>query len=242
MMDKRFTPDIILLAAGFGKRMMPLTSTTPKPLVKVGGEALLDRVIANCMAEGCTNFAINAHYLFDQMVAHISDLQTRFPNAQLHLSEERETLLDTGGGAKKALGLVKSDPILVMNTDAFWPAGSDTPIARMQAEYANGAEIVLLCAHPARAAGFRRSHDFCLAPDKKITNDRGAPVIYTGAALISRAVFDNVPEGPFSLLDLLYAAEERGTLHGVLLNAPWLHVGDPEALAEAEAILAGSRA
>lgn len=238
-MDDRFPPDVILLAAGLGRRMLPFTAKTPKPLIKVGGEALIDRVVANCLAEGCTNFAINTHHHLDKLAAHVDALQARFPQAHFTLSKEQDILLDTGGGAKKAMGLLKSDPVLVLNTDTFWPANSDTPLQRLQAKFAEGADIVLLCATPARAIGFRRSHDFCLAPDKHITADRGMPVIYAGTAMLSRAVLDNAPQGPFSLLDLFYEALEKGTLHGVLLDAPWLHVGDPEAIKEAEIVLNG---
>jgi len=234
-------PDVIVLAAGFGRRMLPLTETTPKPLLEAGRRPLIDHVISNCMAEGCNRFAINAHYHADQIAAHVEKLQRRFPLAEFQLSEEPGAPLDTGGGAKKALSLLDSDPVLIANADAFWPTGDDKPLQRMQHQFAGDADIVLLCAHPGRATGFRRSHDFCLAPDKKITNDRGMPVIYAGVALIGRALFADTPEGPFSLLDLFYKALEEGRLHGVLLDAPWLHAGDPEALAEIDAMLRDRR-
>jgi len=241
-MDDQSHPDVILLAAGMGKRMLPLTEKTPKPLIEVGGRTLIDRVAANCISEGCSKFAINMHHHMDQMRAHIELMMRNNPKVGFFVSEEHEGPLETGGGAKKALALTDTDPVLTINSDSFWLPEDDKPIGRMVEQFAKGATIVLLCAHPARATGFRRSHDFCLAPDKRITNDRGVPIIYAGTALISRALLEQAPQGVFSLFDLFVQAQERGTLHGVLLDAPWFHVGDPKAIAEVEAILAGEQA
>jgi len=223
-------PDVMLLAAGLGTRLRPLTDTMPKPLVPVAGVPLIERIMANAQAEGAKRFVANAHYRADQILAHFGGL--------LKVSRE-ETLLDTGGGVKAALPMLHSDPFIVMNTDAFWPAGSDAPLGRMLTRYeAAGAEIMLLCVHPRDATGFARSHDFCLAPDGRITRDWGAPVIYGGVAVMSKALFADTPDGPFSLNLLFERAIERETLHGVALAASWFHVGDPAALAEAERRLA----
>ena len=222
-------PDVMLLAAGLGTRLRPITETLPKPLVPVGGVPLIERIMGNAKAEGAKRFVANAHYRADQILAHFGGL--------LKVSRE-EQLLGTGGGVKHALPMLYSDPILVMNTDAFWPAGSDKPLGRMIEKYTGDAETVLLCVHPRDATGFARSHDFCLSPQGLITRDYGAPVIYGGVALLSKALFDNTPDGPFSLNDLIESCLERETLLGVALDAPWFHVGDPEALAEAEKRLA----
>jgi MurNAc alpha-1-phosphate uridylyltransferase len=222
-------PDVMLLAAGLGTRLRPITDTLPKPLVPVAGVPLIERIMANAKAEGAQRFVANAHYRADQILAHFGGL--------LKVSREDE-LLGTGGGVKRALPMLHSDPILVMNTDAFWPAGSDTPIGRMLARYRDGAEMVLLCVHPRDATGFGRSHDFCLSPQGLVTRDYGAPVIYGGVALLARRLFDGTPDGAFSLNDLFEASLERETLYGVALDAPWFHVGDPAALEEAERRLA----
>ena len=218
-------PDVMLLAAGLGTRLRPITDTIPKPLVPVAGVPLIERVINNARAEGAKRFVANAHYRADQVLAHFGGL--------LKVSREDE-LLGTGGGVKRALPMLHSDPILVMNTDAFWPAGSDAPIARMLARYTGPGDIVLLCVHPRDATGFARSHDFCLSPQGQITRDYGAPVIYGGVALMGKALFEGTPDGPFSLNDLFEKCLENETLFGVALDAPWFHVGDPAALAEAE--------
>lgn len=231
-------PDVIVLAAGLGRRMLPLTEQVPKPLIKVAGRALIDRAVDCCAVEGCTRFAINIHYLMPQMRTHIGELAKRYPQAEFAISEESKQLLDSGGGAKKALALTGTDPVLVVNSDAFWVPGQDQSLARLQAQMTDDVDMVLLCVLPSQAKGFRRSHDFCLAPDRHITNDRGAPVIYTGVALVRRAMFADRPEGPFSMLELMDSAREAEKLRGVLLDATWLHVGDPEAIVEAEAALA----
>lgn len=224
-------PDVMILAAGLGTRMRPLTNDTPKPLLQAGGRPLLDRVVGLAHAEGATRFVVNAHHHIEQMKPHVLALDASLAGTQFELSEEA-SLLNTGGGVKAALPLLQSDPILVMNADSLWLAG-DTPLTRMVEGY--DGKIVLLCVHPFRASGFtRRSHDFCLAPDGEITNDAGAPVIYAGTALIPRALIEAAPDGAFSLFDLFEAALERGELRGVALGAPWLHIGDPEALAAAD--------
>jgi N-acetyl-alpha-D-muramate 1-phosphate uridylyltransferase len=230
MTDTARFPDVMLLAAGLGTRLRPLTDDLPKPLVPVAGVPLIERIMANARAEGARRFIANAHYRAEQLLAHFA--------GGLKLSRE-EVLLGTGGGVKYALPMIHSDPFFVMNTDAFWPAGANAPMERMVAKFAAGeAEMVLLCVHPSRATGFSRSHDFCLDPFGRITRDYGAPVIYGGVALLGKAIFAGTPDGPFSLYDLFEAALERETLMGVALDAPWFHVGDPEALAETERLLA----
>ncbi|WP_108463075.1 nucleotidyltransferase family protein [Devosia naphthalenivorans] len=218
-------PDVMLLAAGLGPRLRPVTETIPKPLVPVAGVPLIERIMANARAEGAKRFTANAHYRADQVLAHFGGL--------LKVSREEE-LLGTGGGVKRALPMLHSDPFFVMNTDAFWPAGSDAPLGRMIGRFTEQTEMVLLCVHPRDASGFERSHDFCLSPQGLVTRDYGAPVIYGGAALVGKKLFDGTPDGAFSLNDLFEECIERESVAGVALDAPWFHVGDPEALAEAE--------
>ena len=225
-MDKadRF-PDVMLLAAGLGTRLRPLTEAIPKPLIPVAGLPLIERVMRNAQAEGTKRFVANAHYRADQILAHFGGL--------IKISRE-DALLGTGGGAKRALPMLVSDPFFVMNTDAFWPDGTDRPLARMLARYDHPEDVVLLCIQPRRATGISRSHDFCLDPSGMVTRDYGAPVIYGGVALVGRAVFDKTPDGAFSFYDLMEKALDAEHLKGVVLDADWYHVGDPAALAEAE--------
>ena len=225
MVETARFPDVMLLAAGLGTRLRPLTEAMPKPLVPVAGVPLIERIMDNARAEGAKRFTANAHYRADQLLAHFGGL--------LKVSREDE-LLGTGGGVKRALPMLHSDPFFIMNTDAFWPAGSDAPLGRMMARYRDDAEIVLLCVHPRDATGFDRSHDFCLSPQGTVTRDYGAPVIYGGVALVTKALFAGTPDGAWSLTEIFEKALERETLFGVALDAPWFHVGDPKALAEAE--------
>ena len=229
MSDTSRFPDVMLLAAGLGMRLRPLTETMPKPLVPVAGVPLIERVMQNARDEGAKRFIANAHYRADQLVAHFGGL--------IKVSRE-DTLLGTGGGVKLALPMLHADPFFVMNTDAFWPEGSDQPLGRMIAKFGDEAEMVLLCVHPRHATGFARSHDFCLDPQGLVTGDYGAPVIYGGVALLSKKLFADTPDGPFSLFDLIEQCRERETLYGVALDAPWHHVGDLAGLAAAEQALA----
>jgi MurNAc alpha-1-phosphate uridylyltransferase len=222
--NQRF-PDVMLLAAGLGTRLRPLTDTVPKPLVPVAGVPLIERIMDAAKVEGAKRFTANAHYRADQILAHFGGL--------LKVSREEE-LLGTGGGVKRALPMLHSDPFFVMNTDAFWPVESDAPLGRMIERFRDDAELVLLCVHPRDATGFGRSHDFCLSPQGLVTRDYGAPVIYGGVALLGKQLFDDTPDGAWSLNDLFERCIEREKIFGVALDAPWFHVGDPDALAEAE--------
>lgn len=221
-------PDVMLLAAGLGTRLKPLTDSLPKPLVPVSGRPLIEWVIDNARAEGATRFLANAHYRADQLLAHFGGL--------LKVNREK-VLLGTGGGVKAALPMLASDPFFVMNTDAFWLPGADNPLTRMREAHGGEGVITLLCIQPHRARGFARSHDFCLAPDGKVTRDYGAPVIYGGVALLGRSLFEDTPDGAFSLNLLIDAALEDERLKGVVLDAPWFHVGDAAGLAAAEKAL-----
>lgn len=224
-------PDVMLLAAGLGQRLRPLTQTRPKPLVRVAGAVLIDRVIANARAEGAERFVVNAHHLADQVVAHFAGR-----NDVSVVTEE--TLLDTGGGVRNALPHLTGDPVLVMNTDAFWRPDVDRPLARLRARHrATGAAVTLMCVHPLRATGFARSHDFCLDPLGRITRDYGLPVIYAGSALIARSLFEDMPEGPFPLYNIFEKALAAEQVFGAILDASWFHVGDTPALAAVEEIL-----
>lgn len=224
-------PDVMLLAAGRGTRLRPLTDSRPKPLVEVAGKPLIDHVIGAAVAEGARRFVVNAHAHADQLVAHFAG------HPRVTVLRE-ETLLGVGGGLRNGLSALATDPILVMNTDAFWLPGSDRPLERLRTRFAaGGVEMAMLCVRPAFALGFRRSHDFCLDPNGLITEDTGAPVIFSGVMLVARHLFETLPEGPQPLAPVIDLARRRGTLRGVPLAAPWFHVGDPQALAEAEARL-----
>lgn len=223
--------------------MRPLTETLPKPLIAVAGTPLLDRVVDNALAEGVNRFAVNAHYHADQIEAAIARLATTHPEAEFQLSDEHEELLDTGGGARKAARLLSADPYFVFNTDAFWPFGTDAPLKRMAEMAAARPEaIVLLCAEPGRSIGYYRQHDFFLGPNGVLSLDGGRPMVFAGVSLLPRHCLEAGPPGAFSVLERFHEAAAEERLLGVLLDAPWLHVGDPKALAAANRLLTGSAA
>jgi len=231
MTTTRF-PDVMVLAAGLGKRMRPLTDTTPKPLIEVGGKPLIDRVVANALAEGATRFVVNAHHHAAQVEAHVTALEASLAGTEFRLSLE-DVLLGTGGGIKRALPVLETDPFLVMNADSFWPPGRDQPLARMIGRFDPAAiDMVLLCVHPRDAVGFRRNHDFCLDPRGRVTKDAGAPVIYAGVALVARGLLADLADNMFSFYDLIERSLEAERLAGVALSAPWFHVGNRESVAQ----------
>lgn len=217
MSDKARFPDVMLLTAGKAQALTP-----------VGGLPIAERIMANAKAEGARHFVANGFSGDHGVLAHFGGL--------VKVSRE-ESDQGSGGGIRQALPMLHSDPFFVMEMSGFWPAGGDTPLARMVERHAGPEDIVLLCAHPRQAMGFSRSHDFCLSPQGLITNDYGAPVIFAGVALLGKAVFAGLPDGAFPLETLFDAAMERETLKGVVLDAPWFHVGDAAGLAAAEEAL-----
>lgn len=223
-------PDVMLFSAGLGTRMRPLTFEKPKALIDVGGKPLIDHTIDAAIAEGCTRFVANAHHKAEQIAAHIEKLARALPGFEFSVSDETSRLLDTGGGLRKALPFLATDPILTLNTDSFWLAASDTPIARMMARFARSdADIVLLCVEPDRAFGLRKGADYLLDDEGTLSQSVGRPVVYAGAALISRALAAQGPDAPFSLYRHFETARQDGRLKGVLIETRWFHVGDPGA-------------
>ena len=215
--------------------MRPITFEMPKALIAVAGKPLIDHAIDAALAEGCTRFVVNAHHKAEMIDAHFARLKTALPDLGFSVSFEKDRLLDTGGGLRRALPLLGSDPVLALNTDTFWLAGSDTPIARMLACYGAGAaDIVLLCVAPDRASGFRKGADYLMDGDGRLSKTQGRPMVYAGAALISRALAQTGPDVPFSLYRHFETAREAGRLWGVEIAAPWFHVGDRQALERTE--------
>ena len=228
-------PDVMLLAAGLGVRMRPLTFDRPKALISLAGKPLIDYAIDAALAEGCTRFVVNAHHKGEMIAAHIGSLKNGLPDIDFAISDESEKLLDTGGGLRKALPLLGSDPVFALNTDTFWLPRQDRPLGRMAKAYDKGdADIVLLCVSPDRASGFRKGADYLMAGDGALSKSEGRPVVYAGAALVCRDLAETGPNVPFSLYRHFETAREAGRLKGVLIEAPWFHVGDPQALARTE--------
>jgi MurNAc alpha-1-phosphate uridylyltransferase len=230
----------MVLAAGLGVRMRPLTDTRPKPLVKVDGKALLDHVLDRLADAGVAQAVVNAHYLGDQIIAHTKD-RTR---PGITISDERGLLLGTGGGVVKALPALGPAPFFHINSDTIWIDGVRPNLVRLAEAFdPSRMDALLLLAPTTGSIGYAGRGDFIMQGDGRLRR-RGerevAPFVYAGAAILSPALFKSAPQGEFSLTTLFERAAEQGRLHGLRLEGLWMHVGTPDAIAQAEAAIKAS--
>ena len=226
----------IVLAAGLGKRMRPLTATRPKPLVSVAGKPLIDHALDRLAEAGVARAVVNVHYLADALEAHLAH---RIAPAII-ISDERGELLETGGGMVKALPLLP-DPFFCLNSDAVWLDGPRNVFRELSSAW-NPAEmdaLMLLVRHSA-AFNYEGKGDFHLDPLGRIGRRRTgriAPYIYTGIQLVSHRLLRDAPAGPFGTMQLWSRAIDEGRLYGVVHTGEWCEVGTPEAIAPTEARL-----
>jgi MurNAc alpha-1-phosphate uridylyltransferase len=230
----------MVLAAGLGTRMRPLTDTIPKPLVKVAGKALLDHVLDRLAAARVERAVVNVHYLAEQIIAH---LKTR-TRPKIAVSDERGLLLGTGGGVVKALSELGDAPFFHINSDTLWIDGVTPNLKRLADAFdAAAMDALLLLAPTAGSIGYSGLGDFFMNGDGRLKR-RGereiAPFVYAGAAILKPALFKDAPGGEFPLTLLFERAASAGRLHGLRLEGLWMHVGTPEAIAEAEAAITSS--
>lgn len=224
----------MVLAAGLGTRMAPLTNVTPKPLVTVGGKALLDHVLDRLAEAGVEQAIVNVHYLGEQIIAHVK--ARRRP--AVVISDERGELLGTGGGVVRALPLLGAAPFFHVNSDSIWVEGPQPNLARLAAAFRPDAmDVLLLLAPTVASIGYAGRGDYAMTPDGRLAR-RGerevAPFVYAGAAILAPRLFDGAPQGAFGLASLFDRAERDGRLYGLRLEGAWMHVGTPQAIAEAE--------
>ena len=225
----------MVLAAGLGSRMRPLTDTRPKPLVEVEHKALVDHVLDRVAAAGIARAVVNLHHHADLLEAH---LKSRAGAPQIVLSDERGQLLETGGGVLKALPLLGSRPFLAINSDTIWIEGMRPNLLRLMEHFDPGQmDALLLLASAAHSIGYDGMGDFDM--DKLgVLKRRGerlvAPFVYAGAAILSPALFEGLDQGAFSLNRVFDRAAADGRLHGLRLDGIWMHVGTPDAIALAE--------
>jgi MurNAc alpha-1-phosphate uridylyltransferase len=230
----------MVLAAGFGERMRPLTDRMPKPLVPVAGRPLIDHVLDRLAAAGIERAVVNVHYLADQIERH---LKSRTAPA-IVISDERDKLLDTGGGVVKALGAIGNEPFIHVNSDTIWIDGVKPNLEKL-AEAFDPAQMdaLLLLAPASTSIGYAGRGDFTMAADGRLTrrSERDVvPFVYAGAAILRPELFRDAPDGAFSLTMLFDRAAAAGRLHGLRMEGVWMHVGTPEAIKEAEAAIAAS--
>jgi N-acetyl-alpha-D-muramate 1-phosphate uridylyltransferase len=230
----------MVLAAGLGTRMRPLTDSIPKPLVKVSGKPLIDHVLDRLEEVGVERAVVNVHHLAELMQEHLA--RRRHP--QIVISDERGLLLGTGGGVKKALPELGDAPFFHINSDTIWIDGVKPNLTRLAETFDPVAmDALLLLAPVAGSVGYSGRGDFAMAPEgtlRKRGEQEVAPFVYAGAAILSPALFKNTPEGNLSLTALFDRAAQAGRLHGLRLDGLWMHVGTPEAIAEAERAIRSS--
>ena len=228
----------MVLAAGLGTRMRPLTNDRPKALVEVGGKALVDHLIDRLEAQGVERIVVNVHAFADQLEAH---LQRRRGGAEILISDERQALLETGGGVKHARGLLGEDPVWVANSDYLWIEDGQPGLrAVAEAWDAQRMDSCLVVIPKARTLGFDTAGDFFEGPDGGLIH-RGAaaeaPLHCFGIQILDPALAYAVPEDRFSLFRVWMQAADRGRLKGVSPGGFWMQVGDPASLKAAEARL-----
>ncbi|MGE0061763.1 MAG: nucleotidyltransferase family protein [Xanthobacteraceae bacterium] len=230
----------MVLAAGLGTRMRPLTDTMPKPMVKVGGKTLLDHMLDRLAQAGVETAVLNVHYLADQIVRHVEGRA----KPRCVISDERQQLLGTGGGVVKALPLIGNAPFFHVNADTLWIDGVKPNLVRLAEAFDPATmDALLLLAPSSGSVGYDGRGDYTMAPNGRLQR-RGerdvAPFVFAGAAILSPALFNDAPRGEFALTKLFDRAGEAGRLHGLRLEGQWMHVGTPEAIGEAEAAIAAS--
>lgn len=228
----------MVMAAGLGKRMRPLTDSVPKPLVRVAGKPLIDYSLDALAEAGVARAVVNVHYLPDLLERHLAD---RAGPPAVTISDERDLLLETGGGMIKAQPLLP-DPFFCLNSDNIWTDGPDSVFHALSRAWRPQAMDGLLLVVPhARANNYAGKGDFHLDPHGRISRRQGddaAPFIYTGIQIVSQRLLRDAPEGPFSTNVLWQRAIEEGRLFGLEHQGEWFEVGDPGAIAPTEACLA----
>jgi MurNAc alpha-1-phosphate uridylyltransferase len=224
----------MILAAGLGQRMRPLTDRMPKPLVSVAGRTLLDHVLDKLGVAGVNEAIINVHYLPDQIIAHVAGRK----KPRVTISDERDQVLGTGGGVVKALPMLGNAPFFHLNADTLWIDGVRPNLARLAEAFdAERMDILLLMAPTASSIGYDGSGDYAMLPDgalRKRREHQVVPFVYAGVAIMSPAIFAGAPKGEFSLTKMFDAANEQERLFGLRLDGTWMHVGTPDAVGAAE--------
>lgn len=228
----------MILSAGLGTRMRPLTDKMPKPLVPVLGRSLLDRALDHVEAAGIGKAVVNTHYLGAQIEHHLSSRG----NPEIDISNE-EDLLETGGGVLQALPLLGDGPFYVINSDALWVDGPVPALSRLAESWDPGRMDALLLLHPTvTAVGYGRKGDFTMEPDGRLFRRQEweiAPFLFTGVQILHPRLFDGEEPGKFSLNRLYDKALQTERLFGMRHDGEWYHVGSPDELALAEGILRG---
>lgn len=235
-MSKLASDTAMVMAAGLGKRMRPLTASQPKPLVRVGGKPLIDHTLDRLVEAGVTKAVVNVHYLADALISHLEGRK----KPEILISDEREMLLETGGGMVKAQSMLP-DPFFCLNADNIWLEGPRDAFHDLSNRWnPDEMDALLLMVPHARALNFRGKGDFHMDPLGRLTRRRSgriAPFIFTGIQLVSHRLLRDAPEGKFSTNVLWERAIEEGRLFGTGFTGQWFEVGTPQSIRPTEEAL-----
>jgi MurNAc alpha-1-phosphate uridylyltransferase len=228
----------MIMAAGLGKRMRPLTATKPKPLIEVGGKALLDHVLEKLRAAGVRKIVVNVHYLAGALEAH---LMSRDHGLDVVISDERDLLMETGGGLIKAAPLIDCDPFLALNSDNLWIDGPADTLKVLASQWDDSKmDALLLLVPQARALNHKGMGDFHMERSGRLRRrerSHVAPFVFTGVQMASKRLLRDAPEGPFSTNILWDRAIEEGRCFGAVHQGLWFDVGTPQSIPRTEAAL-----
>ncbi|MBP1847200.1 MurNAc alpha-1-phosphate uridylyltransferase [Rhizobium petrolearium] len=227
----------MVLAAGLGTRMRPVTDTMPKPLVRIDGKPMIDYALDALREAGVERAVVNVHHFADQMEDHLKS----YDGLKILISDERDALMNNGGGIVKGLKLLDRDPIVVMNADLFWigeKPGMPTNLERLAGFFdPDRMDMAMLCVRIEDTTGHNGVKDFSMAPDGRLTryrDDPSNPVVYAGAFAMKPSFLDDAPAEAFNINIYFDKAIAHGRLYGMMLEGHWLTVGTPEAIGEAE--------
>lgn len=228
----------MIMAAGLGKRMRPLTATRPKPLIEVNGKALLDHVLEKLREAGVKKVVVNVHYLADALEAH---LKSRDHGLEIVISDERDMLMETGGGLIKAERLIDSDPFLALNSDNLWIDGPADTLKLLASQWDDTKmDALLLLVPQARALNHKGIGDFHMDRAGRIRRRQKshvAPFVFTGIQIVSKRLLRDAPDGPFSTNILWNRAIEEGRCFGAVHQGLWFDVGTPQSIQLTETAL-----
>jgi MurNAc alpha-1-phosphate uridylyltransferase len=232
----------MVLAAGLGTRMRPITDTIPKPLVVIAGKPLIDYALDTLAAAGCEKAVVNVHWLADQMEAHLAT----YPGMEIVISDERTELLNSGGGLARGLKLLDAGPAYVMNADLFWigeARDEPTSLERLAGFFdPSSMDMAMLCVRLGDTTGHDGKVDFAMGGRGELVRHRpvdgklpeGEGVVYAGAIVMDSRLLDDAPEGAFNLNIYFDRAIAAGRLFGLILDGHWVTAGTPEAIGAAE--------
>src|SRR3954467_3380004 len=228
----------MVMAAGLGKRMRPLTATRPKPLIEVNGKALLDHVLEKLRIAGVKKIVVNVHYLADALEAHLT---SRDHGLEIVISDERDLLMETGGGLVRAEPLIDTDPFLALNSDNLWIDGPADTLKLLASQWDDSKmDALLLLVPQARALNHKGMGDFHMDRAGRIRRRQKsyvAPFVFTGIQIVSKRLLRDAPEGPFSTNILWERAIEEGRCFGAVHQGLWFDVGTPQSIELTETAL-----